>query len=279
MTQSRLQSGEPPLGIPSPTLAVIGAGFGRTGTLSLRMALERLGFSPCDHMSHNFEHPERFALWLDAVERKRTGQPIDWRPLLGGYRAAVDWPSAHFWRELASAHPNAKVILSVRDPERWYESARTTIYPAREEREATLPARLRTRVISLVNPSAGRGFRTVEETVWRGTFGGRFTDRDHALRVFRSHVDEVIATIPPERLLVYEVSRGWEPLCAFLGVPPPQDEPFPRANDAADFAQRQGAQGSAIDRQLAPSAAAAATAVAFLTAFLLARRSRRRNDA
>ena len=117
-----------PTGIPSPSIQVIGAGFGRTGTLSLREALVRLGFGPCDHMLENVEHPERFALWHEALRRKQSGEPIDWRPLLAGYRAIVDWPGAYFWRELTAAHPEAKVILTVRDPERWYASTLATIF-------------------------------------------------------------------------------------------------------------------------------------------------------
>src|SRR4051812_32496971 len=104
-------------GIPAPTLKVIGAGFGRTGTLSTRTALGRLGFGPCDHMVENEAHPERFVLWDEALVRKTAGEPIDWRPLLDGFQAIVDWPGAYFWRELTVTHPDAKVLLTVRDPE------------------------------------------------------------------------------------------------------------------------------------------------------------------
>src|SRR5687768_1462293 len=142
-------------GAPSPTLTVIGAGLGRTGTLSLHAALERLGFAPCEHMTNCFAHPERFAHWLEAVRRKRAGQPIDWRPLFTGYRATVDWPGAFFWRELTAAHPEAKVILTVRDPERWYDSARATIYAASQWRSATSAARLLYGLLTCVNPRAG----------------------------------------------------------------------------------------------------------------------------
>src|SRR5215207_627060 len=89
-------------GVPSSTMAVIGAGFGRTGTLSLHAALERLRFAPCEHMTNCFTHPQRFALWLEAARRKRAGETIDWRPLFTGYRATVDWPGAFFWRELTA---------------------------------------------------------------------------------------------------------------------------------------------------------------------------------
>ena len=175
------------VGIPAPSLAVIGAGLGRTGTLSLHAALERLGFAPCEHMTNCFSHPERFALWLKALEHKRAGEPIDWRPLFAGYRATVDWPGAFFWRELVAAHPDARVILTVRDPERWYDSALSTIYAAAAARTATSPARILYGLLGWLDAKAGRAFRTVEETVWQGTFGGQFTDREHAIQVFTAH--------------------------------------------------------------------------------------------
>src|SRR5215204_7036198 len=125
-------------GIAAPTLQVIGAGFGRTGTLSMREALVRLGFGPCAHMRENFEHPERFAMWAEVLRRKGTGEPIDWCPLLAGFRAIVDWPGAYFWRELTAAHPNAKVILTVRDPDRWYQSCLSTIFRMRARADTSL---------------------------------------------------------------------------------------------------------------------------------------------
>src|ERR671913_800204 len=192
-------------GPPSPTLMVIGTGFGRTGTLSLREALVRLGFGPCDHMLENFEHPERFPHWRDALKKKQSGEPIDWRPLLDGYRAIVDWPGAFFWRELIAAHPEAKVILTVRDPERWYDSARATIYAASQGRSASPAARLLYGLLARANPHVGHGFRTVQETVWDGTMEGRFEDRAAAIRIFEEHNREVIAAVPPRRLLVFDV--------------------------------------------------------------------------
>ena len=261
-----------PVGIPSPTLKVIGAGLGRTGTLSLHAALERLGFAPCEHMTNCFAHPERFALWLEAARRKRAGEPIDWRPLFTGYRATVDWPGVYFWREMIAAHPEAKVILTVRDPERWYDSARTTIYAATHARNATPAARLLYGVVAWANPKAGRGFRTVKETVWDGTLGGKFEDRDAAMRIFEDHNREVEATVPAERLLVFDVKQGWEPLCAFLGVPVPPNEPFPHVNDASDFARRQRDQYIHVGRMLLPALGAAAAGGAAGLAFGFSRR-------
>ena len=243
-----------PVGIPSLTLQVIGGGLGRTGTLSVHAALERLGFAPCDHMTNNFARPERFALWLDAVRRKRAAEPIDWRPLFSGYRATLDWPGIYFWRELTTAHPDAKVILTIRDPDRWYESARSTIYAASQARDGDLPTRLIAKLLAWFDPRAGHGFRVVQETVWDGTFGGKFADRDAALRIFAAHNREVEAAIPPDRLLVFDVKQGWEPLCAFLGVPVPDGEAFPHVNDAADFSKRQQGQYLRLARALAPAA-------------------------
>jgi hypothetical protein len=198
-------------GIPSPTLQVFGAGFGRTGTLSLREALVRLGFGPCAHMLENVEHPERFALWGEALRCKHADEPIDWRPLLSGFRAIVDWPGAYFWAELAVAHPEAKVILTVRDPERWYDSIRTTIFSLPEQ------------------SGAGR------DIARNHVFGGRLTDRAHCQAVLAKHNRAVQETIAPDRLLVFDVKEGWGPLCAFLDVPVPEQEPFPHANETATF--------------------------------------------
>jgi hypothetical protein len=197
----------------APTLRAIGAGFGRTGTLSLRDALVRLGCGPCDHMRENFDHPERFTLWDEVLRRKNAGEPIDWRPLLSGFQAIVDWPGAYFWRELTAAHPDTKVILTVRDPDRWYDSIQATIFSLRDDQ---LP----------------EGPRDIS---FNRTFSGRLTDRAHCQAVFARHNQAVQEAISPDRLLVFDVKEGWEPLCAFLGVSVPGDEPFPRVNDTAAF--------------------------------------------
>jgi hypothetical protein len=262
-------------GIPSPTLEVIGAGLGRTGTLSLHAALEQLGFAPCEHMTNCFAHPERFALWVEAARRKRAGEPIDWRPLFAGYRATVDWPGAYFWRELIAAHPETRVILTVRDPARWYDSARATIYAATQARNGNLAARFLYGLVGWANPHAGHGFRTVQETVWEGTMAGRFEDRDEAIRIFEDHNREVVATVPRQRLLVFDVKEGWEPLCTFLGVPVPAGEPFPHVNDAADFSRRQRDQYLHIARLLLPALGAAAAGAVVLILSLSRRRERR----
>ena len=201
------------VGMAAPGLQVIGTGFGRTGTASMREALVRLGFGPCDHMVENFEHQERFALWDEALRRKTAGEPIDWKPLLTGFRAIVDWPGAYFWKELTSAHPEAKVILTVRDPERWYDSISATIFTLQDDQWPEGP----------------------RDIIYNRTFNGRLTDRAHCQTVFAQHAEAVRETIAPDRLLVFDVKEGWEPLCAFLAVPVPEDEPFPHVNDTAAF--------------------------------------------
>ena len=250
---------------PAQTLEVIGAGFGRTGTLSLRAALERLGVGPCDHMEHTLARPERVARWQEAAARRRDGRPVDWRPLLAGYRAAVDWPAAAFWRELSVAHPRARVILTVRDPARWYASMAATLFPLHRQVEESAWARALLDLTGLANPALRDGYQLTQDLVWESTFEGRFADRAHALDVFRAHERAVRAALPPERLLVFDVTQGWEPLCAFLGRPVPAGEPFPHVNDTQAFQRR--AWGEALRQSMrygVPALAGAAGLAALL---------------
>ncbi len=253
-------------------MQVIGAGFGRTGTLSLKVALEELGFGPCEHMINLLDHPDRIERWEEAARRRERGQPIDWDGVLDGYRATVDWPGCAFWEELATAYPEAKVVLTLRDPERWYESARRTIHDPRRRRETSRLAAALARLVGLVAPDVRRAMRLTDRVIWDGTFGGRFADRGHALRVFADHARAVTDRIPPERLLVYEVADGWEPLCAFLGVESPADRPFPHLNDAADFRRRLYGRLALGLGALAGIAAAGVYGSLAATRFVLSRR-------
>lgn len=196
-------------------MKVIGAGFGRTGTMSLKVALKELGFGPCYHMSEVFEHPEHVPLWEAAAR----GEPVDWEELLAGYQSTADWPGCTFYKELMKVYPEAKVLLTVRDPDKWYESARNTIYAT-----GNIP-----------DPPPGK--RIVDKLVWEQTFDGNFEERQYAIEVFSKHNEGVKKHVPPERLLVYEVKVGWEPLCEFLGAVVPRDQPFPRLNDTEAFKQ------------------------------------------
>ena len=196
----------------SMALSVIGAGFGRTGTHSLNLGLEILGFGPCHHMEDVMASPQQKA-WFRAAGR---GEPVDWDEVYAGYKSAVDWPTAYFWRELAAHYPDAKLILTVRNSEDWYKSASATIFATS----------------GTIDPeSFGRA--VIQDKI----FGGRTDDETHAIAVLEQHNADVIAAFPPERLLIYEVKDGWPPLCRFLGVPIPV-EPFPTSNSTEEFRNR-----------------------------------------
>jgi hypothetical protein len=202
-------------------LDVIGPGFGRTGTASLKRALEILGFGPCHHMEEVFENPAQVPHWQAVAAR----EPVDWDVVFAGYRSQVDWPGAHPWRELAAAYPEAKVVLSVRPEEAWWNSFSATI--------ARLLAGYKD---SPAPPHVMNMLGAGQEMIEVQTFGGPATDRQAAIAALRRRTEEVRAAIPPERLLVFDVAQGWEPLCAFLGVPVPR-EPFPRVNTTEQFWQ------------------------------------------
>lgn len=214
-------------------MRVIGAGFGRTGTMSLKAALEELGFGPCYHMMEVIEHPDHADSW-DAARR---GAAVDWDGLLGDYGAAVDWPACAFYKALMERYPEAKVLLSVREPERWYKSMYDTVYQLSRITLISPFSRPTFRLIGLFVPAVGKVARMNDGLIWHDTFDGRFEDEDYARAVFERHNAEVRRRVPPEKLLVYEVQQGWGPLCAFLGVEVP-DKPFPRLNDTAEMRRR-----------------------------------------
>jgi sulfotransferase family protein len=206
-------------------IKVIGAGLGRTGTLSLKMALEELGFVKCYHMTEVLANLEHVRAW-DAAAR---GETIDWEALFQGYQATVDWPGCTFYEELMRRYPEAKVVLSVRDPERWYDSALKTIYYVRHAFPRWMP---------LFYHRMNDFHRMLDRLVWDGMFLGRFEDKAFAIEVFNRYNEQVRRVVPPDRLLVFEVREGWQPLCAFLGVPVPAGKPFPHVNDVEEFRSR-----------------------------------------
>ena len=199
-------------------MRVIGAGFGRTGTLSFKRALEDLGVRPdVPHAGGDAAPvPHRQVAAIRPDRRGRLGR------FVLGVRSGVDFPVRCVWEQWASHFPEAKVVLSVRDPEQWWASTASTIYGFR----TAIPAWILRSV-----PVTRHFVEMVDRLVWDGIFDGRFTDRDHAIAIFERHIEHVRAICPPERLLVFDVADGWGPLCAFLEVPVPQ-HPFPHLNDA-----------------------------------------------
>jgi len=192
-------------------LKVIGAGFGRTGTASLRVALEQLGVGRAYHMAEVMRNPEAPGLWLDAAR----GDP-DWDKIFDGYGASTDYPACSFWRELADYYPDAKVLLSSRSVESWVDSTQSTIFSPE---------------------TVGFMFSTPHREFFETTtfcHGEHMHDREYMQRYFMEHEAEVKRSIPAERLLVYEVTQGWGPLCEFLDLPVP-DTPFPHVNSRDEF--------------------------------------------
>lgn len=206
-------------------LEVIGAGFPRNGTMSLRSAFETLGYAPSYHMSEvlvprpglNEGHAKA---WADFIEGKHA---MEWEPLFASYRSCCDFPSSAFYRELVEAWPNARVVLTKRDPERWYTSYSTMM-------RAVRPLLLAGFVVPHL-----RDFRRVVDGLHERVFDAQRLDRDTWIRAYVRHNEEVVRTVPADRLLVFDLCEGWEPLCEFLGQPVP-NEPFPHLNEGKDLA-------------------------------------------
>ncbi|MDF5758258.1 sulfotransferase family protein [Spongiactinospora sp. TRM90649] len=203
-------------------LTVVGAGFPRTGTTSLKAALERLGFGPCFHMWELLAHTDQVDHWLPLA----SGEAVNWDDLFTGYRSAVDYPASHYWWELAARYPDSKVILTIRDPHRWYTSFRAMV-PTEEPERFPPGWETMSRLFPLLQ-------RIGRETF--GTFGRNegFPSEELAVRVFGEHIETVRRSLPADRLLIFEARQGWEPLCDFLGAEVP-DEPFPHLNDGGSF--------------------------------------------
>jgi hypothetical protein len=199
-------------------LKVIGAGFGRTGTLSLKTALEELGFGRCYHMVEILRHPRHWKPWTDILH----GRKADWEKLFGGYQAAVDWPVATYYKDLMTVYPEAKVILTVRDPDKWHRSIMTTFYQAQRE--------FVVRSMRII-PALQQFLLGMEKAIWEDAFQNKLEDKDHAIAVFNRHIEEVRQVVPRERLLIFEAEYGWEPLCSFLDVPVPVAKPYPHKHE------------------------------------------------
>jgi hypothetical protein len=205
-------------------LRVVGAGLGRTGTHSLKIALERLLGAPCYHMVEVFKRPPDMTTWTAAA----NGAPTDWHKLFDGYEAVVDWPAAAFWSEISEAFPEAIIIFSHRDPDGWWKSASRTIFEGFRRRPGPAPTE---------GPGANPAFVQMITALFSKTFTADFLDEAAAKAAFERHNADVRKRAPRARLVEWQAKDGWGPLCAALGVPVPE-EPFPVTNTTEEFRAR-----------------------------------------
>jgi len=196
-------------------MKLIGAGFGRSGTMSIKAALEMLGYKPCYHMKiaiYRYHHMHFFL-------RAWRGKKANWKKFFRRYNAVVDWPTCSFYKDLMIEYPEAKILLNVRDPEDWYDSMFETIWAIQKAFPWWFFKIIRT---------------IHNEIIWNGNLKGDFEDREKMISHYKKWIEEVKRTVPAERLLVYKVKEGWKPMCDFLGVPVP-DKPFPFINERKSF--------------------------------------------
>lgn len=209
------------------TLKVIGLGYPRTGTMSLKHALEMLGFGPCYHMIEVLHQPSDAEFWLDAWQRYQAegiDARIDWDFIFQGFQSTTDCPASGFWKQLISEFPDARFILTEREPDSWYSSFQSTVYEAMTHPEKSSSEHLTVQDMA----------RTL---ILDGLLQGRFEDKDFAIQQLRDYSKQVRASLPADRLLVMKISEGWQPLCDFLQCPVPDAE-FPRSNTRQEFTER-----------------------------------------
>ena len=233
-------------------LKIVGAGFGRTGTLSTYTALNQLGF-PCYHMFEvleNKQNKSHLDFWR-RVAHAEPGSQHDWEQVFAGYTASVDNPACCVWRELTVAYPDAKVLLTLhpRGAEAWYESTIDTIYASNRMWQF--------KVLELTTPFGRKFGDMTRMLIWERSHQSTMDHREQAIAHYHQHIEDVKAAVPPDKLLVYSVDQGWKPLCDFLGVPVP-DTPFPNVNDRAAIKQtlRQMSQGAYVILAVAATGAA-----------------------
>jgi hypothetical protein len=212
-------------------MRLIGAGLPRTGTLTQKVALETLGFEPCYHWVNVIADLDQVGVWNRALDGDGP-----WDEVFAGFQATVDWPGGYFWQELMDYYPDAKVLLSVRDAEKWEPSFRETIWNMCFGESLI---RLISSARGQVDPQWSRYLQLVDRMFWsdQGTFAAGHETPEQLMAQFERHNEQVKAVVPSERLLVWSVTEGWEPLCDFLDVPVPS-EPLPHVNDRETFLGR-----------------------------------------
>ena len=213
-------------------IKVVNLSLGRTGTMSLKQALEDLGLDKCYHFSELAHHPEHTDIWRAYAQ----GKPIDWEALFEGYQSTVYWSTSYDYESLLEQYPDMKFILTVRDSEAWYRSTFDTVYSLNR---LTLSRVISLKIKGLFNPELRNLYKIwkfQERLLWKNTFKGRFHDKEFAIQQFEKHIENVKKNVPADRLLVYNIKQGWQPLCDFLKIPVPNTD-FPRVNDTASFVE------------------------------------------
>ncbi len=212
-------------------LKVIGTGVGRTGTLSLKYALEELGFGKCYHMMELINNYPEQVIYFEAAER---GEKVDWEKMFGDeFQSAVDFPVAKYYEQLAAYYPDAKLIHTMREPESWYKSAFATILNVGGP---PLPVLIKMMFRSLTNPLVRKQMRVFKYVggMKKSMFGDDMANKQAVIGLYNKFNEEALAKLPKKNLLIYDVKTGWEPLCNFLGVPVP-NKPFPKVNSTEEF--------------------------------------------
>jgi hypothetical protein len=212
------------------SIKIIGAGLPRTGTNTLKDSLEKLGYRKTYHMKELLFNPDYLHYWLTLEQTGNT----DWDVLYDGCQATVDFPGYPWYKEHMKRYPDAKVILTVRSFESWYTSIYSTIWQAGPQ---NLPQKLRMILKLIFNPrlmKVSKCVKFAKRRIFKVHMEGKFADKAFAEQVFNKHIADVKAFVPADKLLVYDVSEGWGPLCNFLGVPVP-NEPLPHLNKKENF--------------------------------------------
>lgn len=216
-------------------IKVIGAGFPRTGTTTLKNSLETLGFGKCYHMKELLVHPERLKYWKELDEKGNT----DWDALFDNYHSCVDVPGYPYYKILMQQYPEAKVILTHRPFDQWYTSAANTIKQAGPQTILEKLAMLIKLPFDARLRRAVKAIQFFERIFWKDQFNGKFDDKESAKQIYQKHINDVKEYVPKEKLLVYNVADGWAPLCAFLNVTIPLQD-FPHLNKKEQFKEMLG---------------------------------------
>ncbi|CAN5195076.1 sulfotransferase family protein [soil metagenome] len=212
------------------SIKIIGAGLPRTGTNTLKASLEKLGYSKTYHMKELLDHPENLHYWLTL---QKTGS-TNWDELYNGYQATVDFPAYPWYKEHMNRYPEAKVILTVRPFEKWYTSLHSTIWQAGPQTIGQKLSMISKLMFNSRLRSVIKCVKFAKSSIFEKHLQGKFADKTFAEEVFNKHIEDVEASVPADKLLVYDVRDGWEPLCRFLNVPQPS-EPLPHLNKKENF--------------------------------------------